>query len=371
MNWKYIKRKIIRKLHLGGVYYKILDLLQSDDSVKNYNPMELEEYVSSIHPDTGGSCLCKNTIEEPSCDLQIIVPVYNVEQYLRECIDSILNQETEYTYHVVVVNDGSTDNSRKILEEYSTDKRVTIIDKENGGSSSARNIALRRIFGKYITFVDSDDRMPQGAIQALMTVAIAHDADLVRGGYNIFRNEKKHQVCIYEEGSVSPLNIAGVPWGIVYKNSIWENICFPDRYWYEDTNCFIVSLCSKTAYTTRKIVYDYRLNNVGMTHLGIGNKKSVDSFYVTRRILKNIEELGKIANQDLYECMLRQMVTNFIRIVDLGNARLDKAIFLLSCDMIESYFPNMQSQTPFGKQMEEIIRNRDFKHFRLNSLYRW
>ena len=371
MNWNYIKRKIIRKSHLGGVHYKILDLLQSDDSVKNYNPKELEEYVSSIHPDTGGSCLCENKIEEPSCDLQIIVPVYNVEKYLRECIDSILNQKTEYTYHVVVVNDGSTDNSRMILEEYSTDKRVTIIDKKNGGLSSARNEALKKICGRYVTFVDSDDRMAQGAVQALLTVAIKNDADIVRGGYSYFRKNGKVTNYLYKEEEVTPYKTVGIACGIVYKKEIWGNLCFPNGYWYEDTNCFIISSLAKTAYTTSGIVYDYRMNNGGITHIGIGHKKSVDSFYVTRRILKDIKALGKIDSKDLYECMLHQMVTNYIRIVDLGNAKLDKAIFLLSCDMIESYFPNMQSQTPFGKQMEEIIKNRDFKHFRLNCLYRW
>ena len=371
MNWNYIKRKIIRKSHLGGVYYKILDLLQSDDSVKNYNPKELEAYVSSIHPDTGGSCLCENKIEEPSCDLQIIVPVYNVEQYLRECIDSILSQETEYTYHVVIVNDGSTDGSREILEEYSKDKRITIIDKKNGGLSSARNEALKKIYGRYIAFVDSDDRMPHGAIQTLMSVAIKDDADLVRGGYSYFRANGNIIDNKYKDERVSPFNTAGFAWGMVYKNKIWRNICFPHGYWYEDTNCFIVSLLSNTAYTISSIVYEYRLNDQGITHIGIGNKKSIDSFYVTRKVLTDIKEMGKIDCQELYECMLHQLVTNFIRIVDLGNLKLDKAVFLLSCDIIESYFPKMQSKTAFGKQMEEIIRNRDFKHFRLNSLYRW
>ncbi len=371
MNWTYIRRKLIRKLRLGGLFYNFYNITQPKDCIVDYDLKDLEEYVSSIHPDTGGGCLCENTIEEPSCDLQIIVPVYNVEKYLRECVESILNQKTNYTYHVVIVNDGSTDGSRKILEEYLTDSRVTIIDKENGGLSSARNAALKKIYGKYITFVDSDDRLPQGAIQALMTVANDNDADLVRGGYSYFRANGKIIDNKYKDERVSPFNTAGFAWGMVYKNKIWRNICFPHGYWYEDTNCFIVSLLSNTAYTISSIVYEYRLNDQGITHIGIGNKKSIDSFYVTRRVLADIKELGKIDCQELYECMLHQLVTNFIRIVDLGNSKLDKAVFLLSCDIIESYFPKMQSKTAFGKQVEEIIRNRDFKHFRLNSLYRW
>ena len=371
MNWNYIERKIIRKLHLGGVYYNIIDVLQDDDKCANYDPKKLEDYVGSIHPDIGGSCLCENTIEDPTCDLQIIVPVYNVERYLRECIDSILSQETEYTYHLVIVNDGSTDNSRNILEEYYQDKRITIIDKVNGGLSSARNEALKKIYGRYVTFVDSDDRMPQGAIQALMKVALKNDADIVRGGYSYFRANGRTVYNVYKDERVSPFNTAGFAWGMIYKNKIWRNICFPHGYWYEDTNCFIVSLLSNTAYTISNIVYEYRLNDSGITHIGIGNKKSIDSFYVTRRILEDIKKINRLSNQELYEAMLRQMVTNYIRIVDLGNSKLDKAVFLLSCDMIESYFTNMKSKTAFGKQMEEIIRNRDFKHYILNCLYRW
>ena len=371
MNRNYVERKIIRKLHLGGLCYKVLDLLQGEDKITNYNPKELKEYVSSIHSDKGGSCLCENTIEEPSCDLQIIVPVYNAEMYLRECINSILNQETDYTYHVVCVNDGSNDSSRDILDEYSKDSRITIIDKENGGASSARNIALRRIFGRYITFVDSDDRLPQRAIQALMDVAEEKNVEIVRGSYTYFRVADTKSKVVYANEMVRPFKTAGVPWGAIYKNEIWRNCCFPDGYWYEDTNCFVFSSIAKTACMTDAMVYDYRLNNAGMTHVGIGHTKCIDSFYVTRRVLKDIKELGKIDCQDLYECMLHQLYTNYIRIVDLGNVKLDRAVFLLSCDMIETYFPNMKSTTPFGKQMEEIIRNRDFQHFRLNCLYRW
>ena len=89
--------------------------------------------------------------------VSIIVPIYNAEQYLRRCVDSILNQE--YTdYELLLVNDGSTDASGDICEEYGDrDPRVIVIQKENTGVSDSRNRALDRARGKYLQFLDSDD----------------------------------------------------------------------------------------------------------------------------------------------------------------------------------------------------------------------
>src|SRR5215469_13757361 len=89
--------------------------------------------------------------------ISIIIPVYNVEPYLRQCLDSVVNQ-TMRDIQIICVNDGSPDNSRAILQEYANrDSRIEIIDKPNGGQSSARNAAYPHIRGKYTLFVDSDD----------------------------------------------------------------------------------------------------------------------------------------------------------------------------------------------------------------------
>ena len=90
-------------------------------------------------------------------EISIIVPIYNTENYLRRCIDSILTQSFE-NFELILVNDGSTDNSRKIIDEYkSKDKRIKVILKENGGQGSARNRGINMAKGKYIMFCDSDD----------------------------------------------------------------------------------------------------------------------------------------------------------------------------------------------------------------------
>ncbi|MCB8516908.1 glycosyltransferase, partial [Enterococcus durans] len=91
------------------------------------------------------------------CEISIIVPIYNVEQYLRKCVDSILAQ-TFTDFEVILVDDGSPDNSGAICDEYAKlDSRVRVIHKENGGLSDARNAGIEIAKGKYLGFVDSDD----------------------------------------------------------------------------------------------------------------------------------------------------------------------------------------------------------------------
>ena len=90
-------------------------------------------------------------------EISIIVPVYNVEKYLKRCIDSILNQSFT-DFELILVDDGSTDNSGEIIDEYAIkDERIKVIHKENGGLSSARNVGIEYSKGNYIAFVDSDD----------------------------------------------------------------------------------------------------------------------------------------------------------------------------------------------------------------------
>lgn len=88
--------------------------------------------------------------------ISIIIPVYNVEEYIEQCLESVINQ-TLKEIEIIIVNDGTQDNSMKKIERFLSDKRIVVIDKENGGVSSARNVGLEIAKGEYIAFVDSDD----------------------------------------------------------------------------------------------------------------------------------------------------------------------------------------------------------------------
>lgn len=118
--------------------------------------------------------------------VSIIIPVYKAEQYLRRCLDSICNQT--YTHiEIITVNDGSPDNSLNILQEYARkDKRFIVIDKENGGANTAREIAMTKATGDWVTFVDSDDWIDNDYINELMSYS--DGCQLVCGGFQLDEN---------------------------------------------------------------------------------------------------------------------------------------------------------------------------------------
>lgn len=114
--------------------------------------------------------------------LSVVVPVYNVEKYLSRALDSIL-QQTYPVYEVICVDDGSTDSSRNILNEYAKrDSRIRIIHKENGGLVSARKAGILEVSGEYTAYVDSDDFIEPNMYEEMMELAVKHDADIVTSG---------------------------------------------------------------------------------------------------------------------------------------------------------------------------------------------
>ena len=117
--------------------------------------------------------------------ISIIIPVYKVEKYLPRCIESVLNQ-TYKNFELILVDDGSPDNSGKICDEYALrDNRIKVIHKENGGVSSARNTGIDAASGEYINFIDSDDWVPENSLEILINAILSNDADLSVGGYEL------------------------------------------------------------------------------------------------------------------------------------------------------------------------------------------
>ena len=167
--------------------------------------------------------------------VSIIVPVYNAEQYLRRCVDSILNQE--YTdFEVFLVNDGSTDSSGDICEEYGNkDTRVIVIQKENTGVSDSRNLALDRARGKYLQFLDSDDWITPDATRLFVRAAEEYGCDMVISDfYRVVGERLSPKGDIEEEGVLTQEEFAahmmenpadfyyGVLWNKLYRRDLVE-----------------------------------------------------------------------------------------------------------------------------------------------------
>lgn len=115
---------------------------------------------------------------EASGLISVIIPVYNVEEYLRECVDSVLSQTYE-NYEIILIDDGSTDNSGKICDEYAGNNKITVVHKENGGLSDTRNKGLELAKGEYIYFLDSDDFIVPETFEELVSAITKSNADFV------------------------------------------------------------------------------------------------------------------------------------------------------------------------------------------------
>lgn len=183
------------------------------------------------------------------CDLvSVIVPVYNTEKYLSACLDSILNQ-TYTNMQIILVNDGSTDKSGSIIDEYKKkDSRILVVHKENGGVSSARNEGIKHVKGKYIFFVDSDDTIDEQYIELLL-------APLEKGGYDIV-------FCGYRTVYVKENKVEAHGVSVQVSGEIKGDISF---FYIHDLELLIGSPCLKFYRTDiikkNSIFYDEGLNN--------------------------------------------------------------------------------------------------------------
>ena len=212
--------------------------------------------------------------------ITVIVPVYNVEHYLDKCLDSLINQ-TYKNLEIIVINDGSTDNSGTICQEYAQkDNRIVYIEKENGGQAEARNMGLDRMTGSYVSFVDSDDWVELDYVETLYKKITEYQADIAVGNYCKF-NESDSNFYFHISGNyfeklydnvpiVDCLNDSNrllnsaliVAWGKIYRKEIISNFRFPVGIVTEDTVFNLkILLASKSIVYINKASYIDRVRS--------------------------------------------------------------------------------------------------------------
>lgn len=215
--------------------------------------------------------------------ISIIVPVFNVENYLKECMDSILNQNFR-DFEVICINDGSTDSSLEILKNYSKlDSRVKIISQDNQGLGAARNRGLKEANGKYILFVDSDDFLEENCLYELYQNIISNSSDMLVFKFNSYDETKNSYrpggfyfeksfgdvdfnnfTFRYEDVKKHVMNTYFSAWSKLYKKEFLDkhNLTFPEGITYEDVLFQIKTfLYAKSLSFLPKSIYNYRLSN--------------------------------------------------------------------------------------------------------------
>ena len=206
------------------------------------------------------------------------MPVYNVEPYLRECLDSVLAQ-TRPSLEILIVDDGSTDGSGEICDEYARrDGRVCVFHTENNGLSCARNFALDRARGAYLAFLDSDDRMEPGALETLAAAAARYGADVAAGGVRAFWINRSAEIgtggppAVFEgealaEQVVTMSRLLYAAWNKLYRAELFEGIRFPAGRIYEDVaTVYRVLLRAERAVLVPEPLFDYRKRRGSLSH---------------------------------------------------------------------------------------------------------
>lgn len=232
--------------------------------------------------------------------VSIVIPAYNVEKYIGDCLDSVLAQKG-VDMEIIVVNDGSTDSTVATVDAYASMHRIiTAVSRPNGGPSAARNTALPYCRGEWIAMVDGDDIMAPGALRKMLDVAMRHDeVDIVFGRYIPFQGDwisfpksassqpmflsgrEAAEMMLYQKKNTYRVNPSA--WGKLYRREFWHDTSFSEDLIYED-----LQLMPRRCASTRRIaviddpVYGYRINADSLLHTF--SEKRMDAIKATSQL---------------------------------------------------------------------------------------
>ena len=346
---------------MGRTIYSLLSLVSrrhapvpiTDDSIEA-SRLRLER----LHPDGGGSCLRRNVImQHPTYDVLVIIPAYNVEKYVVGCVDSVVHQQTSFSFQVKVIDDGSTDSTWSLLQRYSALPNVCLIRKENGGLGSARNEGLREVDARYVMFVDSDDELPSNALQRMMEAATVHpDVDIVEGQYEYFAGERiLHRSHSVERITSDWTVLQGYNCMKFFKSRLFQDIGFPEGYWFEDTVGQIMLYgCAREVMIIPDVVYRYRCNIEGICHTAESSPKILDTVWVTLRLLSDRLSCNMPFTQSDYEVFLYNVANDVVRLQWLGRKVVDDVIVLYrGCR--RRYFPAWRAHVEHNCEVERLL----------------
>lgn len=232
--------------------------------------------------------------------ISVIVPVYNVEKYVGRCLNSIIHQS--YTnLEIIVVNDGSTDNSLSVCEEYEAkDKRIKLITQENRGLSGARNTGLRNYTGEYVTFVDSDDWIHRNMVEFMYNLLVRNKSDMSKCGNfrvsemtNLEKSPDGYEDVVYTRNEFLELFLSGTYtacWSRLFRKDVIYGFKFPEGLNCEDfIYMYEVIRRINTVAVNEFPLYYYFVREDSIVNQKF-NIKKFDQFYSARRLYELVKK---------------------------------------------------------------------------------
>lgn len=266
-----------------------------------------------------------------SVSLTILIPVYNTEKYLPECLDSIFSQ-TFQDFEVIAVNDGSTDDTLKILKRYAkTDSRLKIISKKNSGYGDSLNRALKRARGDYIGIVEPDDFIAPKMYETLISLAKKHNADLVKGSFYYYygKTEKSTPEKLFLHGETGHVlnprkeqNIfltSPTIWSAIYRRATLEKhhvefLPTPGASYQDIGFAFKTFATASRVYCTNRPFYYYRQDNSASSVKSSGKVLAVKTEYDAVDDFLKTNHLSKTFGEVAAACRFRSYMWNLNRL---------------------------------------------------------
>lgn len=282
--------------------------------------------------------------------VSVIVPVYNVEKYIKKCLDSLVNQ-TLNGVEIIVVNDGSPDNSQKIIDEYAKKyKNVKSYIKENGGLSDARNYGIKKATGEYISFVDSDDYIRNDMLEIMYNYAIKEDLDVVVcDSINVYDNGS--EILIKSNNNYSDNDVRNYiispPMACtrLFKKTIFDKIQFKKNIYYEDLEMTpkVVNITDKIGFVSEGLYY-YVQRDGSIMKQNVFNKKLLNIFDVLKSNKDLLED--KFPEEIEYMYITHLLRTASLRFLNYDNGK--EYIYKIH-NIMKEYFPKWKNNVYYKK----------------------
>ena len=311
--------------------------------------------------------------------LSIIIPVYNVEKYLKKCIESVL-ENTFGDFELIIINDGSKDASEHVIldvKEKHVDKadKIIYIKKENSGVSDTRNLGIEKAVGEYITFIDSDDYIEQDMFELMMKKLNESDFDMVVCDVKlVYENNDRVDIVsagykedLFNKDKIKETMLIQYPvmWNKIYKAKLVKNLKFTSDVWYEDME-YLLKLypAINSIGVVKKPLYNYlqRENSITYTYNDklydiINNMENVINYYKANNIYNEYKD-------ELEYLYARYAFTTFPKRLAKckDRAKYNKGIEF-AFNKVKEYFPNYKANKYLGSMGAKGIYIKSFNKF--------
>ena len=293
--------------------------------------------------------------------VSVIVPFYNVEKYIDKCLNSLVNQTLE-DIEIIIVNDGSKDNSETIAKKYASKykNKIIYLEKENGGLSDARNYALPYATGEYIAFLDSDDYVEFDMYKQMYEKAKKENADIVECDflweYPNERIESKGRN--YKDKHDILLNARVVAWNKLIKRELIEKtkVKFPYGLRYEDVEFFykLIPYINKLEIVNKSFVHYVQRDNSISNSQNSRTKEIIDILDNVINYYKKNSIYGEYKNELEYNYARYLLCSSFLRMIMIEDKKERKEIIKYSWDKLNNTFPNWKKNN--------YIKNKNLKN---------